>query len=116
MKQSLDLRSTLNLQLRQRFSADAPQNSEVRPTPTPARSARECPEAFRRVRKSLNGTGYFQCFINIGLRGAMESSGVSGITGIDVSDNQMSDDIAVIITPATEIFILDDFIVAVTAV
>lgn len=24
-----------------------PQNSEVRPTPTPARSARECPEAFR---------------------------------------------------------------------
>ena len=46
----------------------------------------------------------------------MESSGVSGITGIDVSDNQMSDDIAVIITPATEIFILDDFIVAVTAV
>ena len=46
----------------------------------------------------------------------MESSGVSGITGIDVSDNQMSDDIAVIITPATEILILDDFIVAVTAV
>ena len=46
----------------------------------------------------------------------MESSGVSGITAIDVSDNQMSDDIAVIITPATEIFILDDFIVAVTAV
>ena len=32
----------------------------------------------------------------------MESSGVSGITGIDVSDNQMSDDIAVIITPAAE--------------
>ena len=46
----------------------------------------------------------------------MESSGVSGITGIDVSDNQMSDDIAVIITPATEIFILDVFFVAVTAV
>ena len=38
------------------------------------------------------------------------------ISGIDVCDNQMFDDIAVIITPATEIFILDDFIVAVTAV
>ena len=46
----------------------------------------------------------------------MEGSGVSRIAGIDVSDNQMSDDIAVIITPATEIFILDDFIGAVTAV
>lgn len=40
----------------------------------------------------------------------MESSGVSGITGIDVSDNQMSDDIAVIITPALKYLSLTNFI------
>ena len=46
----------------------------------------------------------------------MESSGVSGIAGVNVSDNQMSDDIAVVITPAAEIFILDDFIESVATV
>ena len=37
----------------QRFSAAAPQNSEVRPTPTPARSARECPGSLPVLNKQV---------------------------------------------------------------